>query len=195
MSRIGKQPVNLPAGVTVEVLAGNVVSVKGPLGTLSQKVDSDITVEVGSYTEKDSEKEIPAVLISRPTNQPRHRSMHGLYRALINNMVLGVSKGFEIKQELVGVGFKAEAKGQILELSLGYSHDIYVMLPKEVSVTAVTEKKGNPIVTLKSIDKQLVGQVAAKIRSLRKPEPYKGKGIRFVGEQIRRKAGKSAGAK
>ncbi|MFI3288794.1 MAG: 50S ribosomal protein L6 [Rikenellaceae bacterium] len=195
MSRIGKQPVNLPAGVTVEVLAGNVVSVKGPLGTLSQKVDSDITVEVGSYTEKDSEKQIPAVLISRPTNQPRHRSMHGLYRALINNMVLGVSKGFEIKQELVGVGFKAEAKGQILELSLGYSHDIYVMLPKEVSVTAETVKKGNPIVTLKSIDKQLVGQVAAKIRSLRKPEPYKGKGIRFVGEQIRRKAGKSAGAK
>ncbi|MFI3305793.1 MAG: 50S ribosomal protein L6 [Rikenellaceae bacterium] len=195
MSRIGKQPVNLPAGVTVEVLAGNVVSVKGPLGSLSQKVDSDITVEVGTYTEKDSEKEIPAVLLSRPTNQPRHRSMHGLYRALINNMVVGVSKGFELKQELVGVGFKAEMKGQVLELSLGYSHDIHVLLPKEVAATAVTEKKGNPIVTLKSIDKQLVGQVAAKIRSLRKPEPYKGKGIRFVGEQIRRKAGKSAGAK
>ncbi len=195
MSRIGKQPVNLPAGVTVEVLAGNVVSVKGPLGSLSQKVDSDITVEVGTYTEKDSEKEIPAVLISRPTNQPRHRSMHGLYRALINNMVVGVSKGFELKQELVGVGFKAEMKGQVLEMSLGYSHDIHVLLPQEVTATAVTEKKGNPIVTLKSIDKQLVGQVAAKIRSLRKPEPYKGKGIRFVGEQIRRKAGKSAGAK
>ncbi len=195
MSRIGKQPVNLPAGVTVEVLAGNVVSVKGPLGTLSQKVDSDITVEVGTYTEKDSEKEIPAVLVSRPTNQPRHRSMHGLYRALINNMVVGVSKGFEIKQELVGVGFKAESKGQILEMSLGYSHDIYLMLPAEVKAVAVTEKKGNPIITLTSIDKQLIGQVAAKIRSLRKPEPYKGKGIRFVGEQIRRKAGKSAGAK
>ncbi|MFI3303793.1 MAG: 50S ribosomal protein L6 [Rikenellaceae bacterium] len=195
MSRIGKQPVNLPAGVTVEVLPGNVVSVKGPLGTLSQKVDSDITVEVGTYTEKDSQKEIPAVLITRPTNQPRHRSMHGLYRALINNMVVGVSKGFELKQELVGVGFKAEVKGQVLEMSLGYSHDIHVLLPKEVTATAVTEKKGNPIVTLKSIDKQLVGQVAAKIRSLRKPEPYKGKGIRFVGEQIRRKAGKSAGAK
>ncbi|MFI3328497.1 MAG: 50S ribosomal protein L6 [Rikenellaceae bacterium] len=195
MSRIGKQPVNLPAGVTVDVAADNTVSVKGPLGTLSQKVDSDIKVEVGTYTEKDSEKEIPAVLLSRPTNQPRHRSMHGLYRALINNMVVGVSKGFEIKQELVGVGFKAEVKGQILELSLGYSHDIYFMLPAEVKATAVTEKKGNPIVTLSSIDKQLVGQVAAKVRSLRKPEPYKGKGIRFVGEQIRRKAGKSAGAK
>ncbi len=195
MSRIGKLPVNLPSGVTVEVLAGNVVSVKGPLGTLSQKVNSDITVEVGSYTEKDSEKEIPAVLVSRPTNQPRHRSLHGLYRALISNMVVGVSKGFEIKQELVGVGFKAEVKGNILELSLGYSHDIYVMLPEEVKAEAVTEKKGNPIVTLKSIDKQLVGQVAAKIRSLRKPEPYKGKGVRFLGEQIRRKAGKSAGAK
>ncbi|MFR9603537.1 MAG: 50S ribosomal protein L6 [Rikenellaceae bacterium] len=195
MSRIGKLPVILPAGVTVEVGAGNVVSVKGPLGTLSQKVDSDITVEVGTTTDKESQKDLPAVLLSRPTNQPRHRSMHGLYRALINNMVVGVSKGFEIKQELVGVGFKAEMKGQVLQLSLGYSHDIYLQLPKEIEATAVTEKKGNPIVTLKSIDKQLVGQVAAKIRSLRKPEPYKGKGIRFVGEQIRRKAGKSAGAK
>ncbi len=195
MSRIGKLPVNLPSGVTVEVLAGNVVSVKGPLGALTQKVDSDITVEVGSYTEKDSDKEIPAVLVSRPTNQPRHRSLHGLYRSLINNMVIGVSKGFEIKQELVGVGFKAETKGQLLELSLGYSHDIHILLPSEVKAVAVTEKKGNPILTLTSIDKQLVGQVAAKIRSLRKPEPYKGKGIKFVGEQIRRKAGKSAGAK
>ncbi|MFI3278358.1 MAG: 50S ribosomal protein L6 [Rikenellaceae bacterium] len=195
MSRIGKLPVNLPAGVTVEVLAGNVVSVKGPLGTLSQKVDSDITVEVGTTVDKDSQKDVPAVLVSRPTNQPRHRSMHGLYRSLINNMVVGVSKGYEIKQELVGVGFKAECSGNILQLSLGYSHDIHVQLPAEVTATAVTEKKGNPIVTLKSVDKQLVGQVAAKIRSLRKPEPYKGKGIRFVGEQIRRKAGKSAGAK
>ncbi|MFR9649003.1 MAG: 50S ribosomal protein L6 [Rikenellaceae bacterium] len=195
MSRIGKSPVALPSGVTVEVLAGNVVSVKGPLGTLSQKVDSDIKVEVGSYTEKDSAKEIPAVLLTRPTNQPRHRSLHGLYRALINNMVVGVSKGYEIKQELVGVGYKAEVKGKVLELSLGYSHDIHFLLPAEVEAIAVTEKKGNPILTLKSIDKQLVGQVAAKIRSLRKPEPYKGKGIKFVGEQIRRKAGKSAGAK
>ena len=189
MSRIGKLPVNLPAGVTVEVAADNTVSVKGPLGTLSQKVDSDIKVEVGTHKDVHTGNEAPAVLVSRPTNQ------HGLYRALINNMVVGVSKGYEIKQELVGVGFKAEVKGQILEMSLGYSHDTHFMLPKEVTATAVTEKKGNPIVTLKSMDKQLVGQVAAKIRSLRKPEPYKGKGIKFVGEQLRRKAGKSAGAK
>lgn len=185
MSRIGKLPVNLPAGVTVEVSADNVVSVKGPLGTLSQKVDSDIAVNV----------EGDVLTVTRPTNQPRHRSLHGLYRALIQNMVVGVSKGYEIKQELVGVGYKAEVKGQIIELSLGYSHDIHVMIPAEVQATAVTEKKGNPILTLKSIDKQLIGQVAAKIRSLRKPEPYKGKGIKFVGEQLRRKAGKSANAK
>ena len=186
MSRIGKLPVNLPAGVTVEVAADNTVSVKGPLGTLSQKVDSDIKVEVGTHTDVHTGKEVPAVLVTRPTNQPRHRSLHGLYRALINNMVVGVSKGYEIKQELVGVGFKAEVKGQVLEMSLGYSHDTHFLLPKEVT---------NPIVTFKSIDKQLIGQVAAKLRSLRKPEPYKGKGIKFVGEQIRRKAGKSAGAK
>ncbi|UKI39280.1 MAG: 50S ribosomal protein L6 [Alistipes putredinis] len=185
MSRIGKLPVNLPAGVTVTVSPENEVSVKGPLGTLTQKVDSDITVTV----------EGNVLTVSRPTNQPRHRSLHGLYRALINNMVIGVSKGYEIKQELVGVGFKAEVKGQILEMNLGYSHDIYLMLPPEVKATAVTEKKSSPIVTLTSTDKQLIGQVAAKIRSLRKPEPYKGKGIKFVGEQIRRKAGKSAGAK
>ena len=195
MSRIGKLPVNLPAGVTVEVAADNTVSVKGPLGTLCLKVDSDITVTVGSHKDPHTEKDIPAVFVTRPTNQPRHRSLHGLYRALINNMVIGVSKGYEIKQELVGVGYKAEVKGQVLEMSLGYSHDTYLMLPPEVTATAVTEKKGNPIVTLKSIDKQLIGQVAAKLRSLRKPEPYKGKGIKFVGEQIRRKAGKSAGAK
>ncbi len=195
MSRIGKLPVNLPAGVTVEVLPGNVVSVKGPLGTLSQKVDSDIKVEVGTHKSANSDVEVPAVIVTRPTNQPRHRSMHGLYRALIQNMVTGVSKGYEIKQELVGVGFKAEVKGQVLEMSLGYSHDTHFMLPAEVTATAVTEKKGSPIVTFKSMDKQLVGQVAAKLRSLRKPEPYKGKGIKFVGEQIRRKAGKSAGAK
>ena len=185
----------MPAGVTVEVAPDNTVSVKGPLGTLSQKVDSDIKVEVGTHKEKDSDKEIPAVFVTRPTNQPRHRSLHGLYRALINNMVVGVSKGYEIKQELVGVGFKAEVKGDVLEMSLGYSHDTYLKLPPEVTATAVTEKKGAPIVTLKSIDKQLIGQVAAKLRSLRKPEPYKGKGIKFVGEVIRRKAGKSANAK
>ena len=195
MSRIGKLPVNLPAGVTVTVSPDNVVSVKGPLGTLSQKVDSDIKVEVGTHTEKDSDKEIPAVIVTRPTNQPRHRSLHGLYRALIHNMVVGVSQGYEIKQELVGVGFKAEVKGNVLEMSLGYSHDTHLQLPAEVTATAVTEKKGNPIVTLKSIDKQLIGQVAAKIRSLRKPEPYKGKGIKYVGEVLGRKAGKSANAK
>lgn len=185
MSRIGKAPVNLPAGVTVTISPDNVVSVKGPLGELTQKVDSDITVKV----------EGNELTVSRPTDQGRHRSMHGLYRALINNMVVGVSQGYETKQELVGVGFKAEMQGQVLQLSLGYSHDIYLELPKEITATAVTEKKGNPIVTLKSTDKQLIGHVAAKIRSLRKPEPYKGKGIKFVGESLRRKAGKSANAK
>ncbi|MFI3331448.1 MAG: 50S ribosomal protein L6 [Rikenellaceae bacterium] len=185
MSRIGKLPVNLPAGVSVTISADNTVSVKGPLGELSQKVDSDLIVKV----------EGDVLTVERPTNQPRHRSMHGLYRSLINNMVVGVSKGYETKQELVGVGFKAEVVGDILQLSLGYSHDIYMSLPAEVKATAVTEKKGNPILTLSSIDKQLIGQVAAKVRSLRKPEPYKGKGIKFVGEQLRRKAGKSANAK
>ena len=185
MSRIGKAPVNLPAGVTVTVSPDNTVSVKGPLGELSQKVDKDITVKI----------EDGVLRVERPTNQPRHRSMHGLYRALINNMVIGVSKGYETKQELVGVGFKAEVEGNILKLSLGYSHDIWMMLPPEIKAEAVSEKKSNPIITLKSTDKQLIGQVAAKIRSLRKPEPYKGKGIKFVGEQLRRKAGKSANAK
>jgi large subunit ribosomal protein L6 len=183
MSRIGKLPVNLPAGVTATVSPDNVVSVKGPLGQLSQQVDRDITVTV----------EDGVLTVTRPTDQPRHRSMHGLYRALINNMVVGVSKGYEIKQELVGVGFKAEVQGNVLQMSLGYSHDTWIMLPAEVQATAVTDRKANPIITLKSIDKQLIGQVAAKIRSLRKPEPYKGKGIKFVGEQLRRKAGKSAG--
>ncbi|MEY1638613.1 50S ribosomal protein L6 [Tenuifilum osseticum] len=182
MSRIGKKPVNLPQGVSVSISADNVVSVKGPLGELKQKVDPDITVKV----------EGNEVVLSRPTDHKRHRSLHGLYRALINNMVIGVSKGFEVQQELVGVGYKAEVKGQILEMSLGFSHDIYFEMPKEIKVEAITEKKGNPKVILKSIDKQLLGQVAAKIRSLRKPEPYKGKGIRFVGEVVRKKAGKSA---
>lgn len=185
MSRIGKMPVNLPAGVTVTIADGNVVSVKGPLGELSQKVDPDIAVKV----------EGNELTVTRPTDQPRHRSMHGLYRALIANMVHGVSTGYETKQELIGVGFKAEVKGQIIEMNLGYSHDIHVMLPQEVKAEVFQEKKGAPILTLKSADKQLIGQVAAKIRSLRKPEPYKGKGIRFVGEQIRRKAGKSANSK
>jgi len=185
MSRIGNKPVNLPHGVTINVDSANVVSVKGPLGELKQKVDKDITVTV----------EGNSVIFTRPTEQPRHRSMHGLYRALVHNMVVGVSEGFKIEQELVGVGYKAEAKGQILELSLGYSHEIHLMVPHEVKVEAKTEKRGNPKVTISSYDKQLLGMVAAKIRSLRKPEPYKGKGVRFVGEVVRKKAGKSANVK
>lgn len=185
MSRIGKLPVNLPQGVTITVSTDNVVSVKGPLGELKQKVDPDITVAV----------EGNVVQVTRPTNQPRHRSLHGLYRALINNMVVGVSQGYTIQQELVGVGYKVEVKGDVLEFSLGYSHDIFLQLPPEIKAEAKAEKKGNPILTLKSIDKQLLGGIAAKIRSLRKPEPYKGKGIKFVGEQLRKKAGKSANAK
>ena len=186
MSRIGKLPVHLPKGVTVSVSSDNVVTVKGPLGQLTQQVDADIKVSV----------EGEEVIVTRPTNQPRHRSMHGLYRALINNMVVGVSQGFTIKQELVGVGYRVEANGQVLEFNLGYSHDIHFMLPDEVKVEAEPVKKGqNPVLVLKSHDKQLLGMVAAKVRSLRAPEPYKGKGIKFVGEQLRRKAGKSAGAK
>ena len=186
MSRIGKLPVNLPSAVTIKVENGNVVVVKGPLGELRQKVDVDIKVSV----------EGNVVTVSRPTDQPRHRSMHGLYRALIANMVKGVSEGFTIKQELVGVGYRVEVNGQILMFNLGYSHEIHFEIPKEVKAVAETVKKGtNPILTLTSHDKQLIGQVAAKIRSFRKPEPYKGKGIKFVGEQIRRKAGKSASAK
>ena len=182
MSRIGNLPVKIPQGVTVQVANDNTVAIKGSMGELTQKVDPDIKVEV-----KENE-----VLISRPTEQKRHKAMHGLYRALIANMVEGVSKGFKIEQEFVGVGYKAEAKGQILEMSLGYSHDIHFKIPKEIKVEARTERRSNPIVTLTSADKQLLGLVAAKIRSLRAPEPYKGKGIKFVGEQLRKKAGKSA---
>jgi len=182
MSRIGKLPIDLPQGVTVNVSKGNLVAVKGPLGELTQQVDPDITVKV----------EDNRIVLERPTEQKRHKSMHGLYRSLLNNMVEGVSKGFELKQELVGVGYRATSQGQLLELAVGYSHAIYFEIPPEVKVEAVTEKRANPIITLKSIDKQLLGQVAAKIRSFRKPEPYKGKGIKFVGEQLRRKAGKAA---
>jgi len=182
MSRIGKLPIILPAGVTVNVAKDNTVTVKGPKGELSQKLDPDITVEI-------VENELKVV---RPTEQKRHKALHGLYRSLINNMIEGVFKGFTIEQEFVGVGYKAEAKGQVLEMSLGYSHDIHLKVPSEVKVEAKTERRSNPIVTLTSVDKQLIGQVAAKIRSLRPPEPYKGKGIKFVGEQLRKKAGKSA---
>jgi len=182
MSRIGKLPISVPAGVAISVEKDNVVTVKGPKGTLHTQVDRDINVAIEDGT----------LTVTRPTEQKRHKAMHGLYRSLINNMVVGVSKGFEKKLELVGVGYKATLAGSTLELALGYSHNVFVALPAEVTATAVTEKGKNPIVTLNSIDNQLLGQVAAKIRSLRKVEPYKGKGVRFVGEIIRRKAGKTA---
>lgn len=182
MSRIGNLPVNLPKGVTVTVSDTNEVSVKGPLGQLTQMVDKELKVEVVENQ----------VLVSRPSESKNHKSLHGLYRALIGNMVEGVSKGYKKELELVGVGYRAEAKGQNLELSLGYSHDIILQLPGEVKVETKTERRSNPVITLTSIDKQLIGHVAAKIRSLRPPEPYKGKGIKFVGEQLRKKAGKSA---
>jgi large subunit ribosomal protein L6 len=183
MSRIGILPIDIPAGVTLEVDKDNLVTVKGPKGELTQQVDKAITVKV----------EENAISISRSTEDKDHKSKHGLYRSLINNMVIGVSVGYTIKQELVGVGYRAEVKnGNRLELSLGFSHDIYMQMPDEVKVETVTERRSNPVITLTSIDKQLIGQVAAKIRSLRPPEPYKGKGIKFVGEQLRRKAGKTA---
>ncbi|MGE5419111.1 MAG: 50S ribosomal protein L6 [Chloroflexota bacterium] len=182
MSRIGKLPVNLPKNVTVKISDNNVVSVKGPLGELTQTVDKDLKVEVVGNE----------LLLSRPSESKSHKSLHGLYRALIQNMVTGVSEGYKKELELVGVGYRAEAKGQNLEMSLGYSHEIIIQLPNEVKVETKTERRSNPIITLTCIDKQLIGHVAAKIRSLRPPEPYKGKGIKFVGEQLRRKAGKSA---
>ncbi|MCQ2176680.1 MAG: 50S ribosomal protein L6 [Bacteroidales bacterium] len=186
MSRIGKLPVNLPAGVSVELLDGNVLKVKGPQGVMSQKIDPDIKVTI----------EDNQIKFERPTDQPRHRSMHGLYRALANNMVVGVSEGFSITQEFVGVGYRVAVQGQLLTFSLGYSHEIQLLLPSEVKAEVPDVKKGeNPKLVLKSCDKQLVGQVAAKIRSFRKPEPYKGKGIKYAGEQLRRKAGKTAAAK
>jgi len=182
MSRIGKLPVTLPKGVTVTINNDNVITVKGPLGQLSQNINKEIKVEV----------ENNQIVITRPSEAKNHKSLHGLYRALIANMVTGVSEGFKKELELVGVGYRAEAKGQNLEMSLGYSHDIVFQLPAEVKVETKTERRSNPVITLTSIDKQLIGHIAAKIRSLRPPEPYKGKGIKFVGEQLRRKAGKSA---
>lgn len=183
MSRIGRSPIKLADKVTVSIDKENLVTVKGPKGTLTERIDKDIKVE-----EKDGHIEV-----SRPTDQIRHRALHGLSRALIANMVEGVTHGYKKELELIGVGFRAAATGQQLDLSLGYSHNIIIDLPKEISVEAKMEKGKAPLVILESIDKQLVGQVAAKIRSLRKPEPYKGKGVRFVGEVVRRKAGKSAG--
>jgi large subunit ribosomal protein L6 len=184
MSRIGKSPVNIPSGVNVK-LEGNAVIVKGSKGELSQEIESCITVAV----------EENVITLSRESESPAHRAKHGLYRALIANMVVGVSEGYKKELEVIGVGFRATATGQMLELALGYSHPIVFKLPKEIMVTADTQKGKAPIVTLQSIDKQLLGQVAAKIRSLRKPEPYKGKGVRYLGEEIRRKAGKAAGKK
>jgi large subunit ribosomal protein L6 len=183
MSRIGKQPVSITSGVTVTVSKDNLVTVKGPKGELTQQVDRDITIEV-----KESE-----VLVSRPTDQIRHRAMHGLYRSLISNQIKGVTEGYKKDMELVGVGFKAANTGNVLDLALGYSHNIIFEIPKELKVSTITEKGKNPIISLEGSDKQLIGQVCAKLRSLRKPEPYKGKGVKFAGEVLRRKAGKAAG--
>jgi large subunit ribosomal protein L6 len=181
MSRIGNAPVEVPAGVEVKIDKG-MVTVKGPKGELTQDVDTALTVELN-----DNE-----VVVKRHTEQKDHKAKHGLYRSLISNMIVGVSKGYKTQQELVGVGYRASNQGQKLELLLGFSHGIVFELPDEIKVTCESERGKNPIVTLESHDKQLIGHVAAKIRSLRKPEPYKGKGIKFVGEQLRRKAGKSA---
>jgi large subunit ribosomal protein L6 len=183
MSRIGKKPVSVPQGVTVTIGKDNVVTVKGPKGELKEAIDRDITVEV-----KDGE-----VTFNRPTDQGRHRALHGLYRSLVSNMVKGVTEGFSKKLELVGVGYKAANQGNILDLALGYSHNIIIEVPKELKVATAQEKGQNPTITLEGIDKQLLGAVAAKLRSLRKPEPYKGKGVKYSGEFIRRKAGKAAG--
>lgn len=182
MSRIGKKPITIPAGVTVSVKDA-VVTVKGPKGTLTQEVDRDIIVEVVA----------DEVIVKRPTEQIRHRAMHGLYRSLISNLVKGVTEGYKKELELVGVGFKAANTGNILDLALGYSHNIIFEIPKELTITTTTEKGQNPKIFLESADKQLIGQVAAKIRGLRKPEPYKGKGVRYSDEIVRRKAGKAAG--
>ena len=182
MSRIGKLPITIPQSVEIKVADNNVVTVKGKLGTLEQKIAPDITVEI-----KDGK-----VFVARPTDQKRHKAMHGLYRSLLANMVKGVSEGYKISQELVGVGYKAQAKGNQIEFSLGFSHSIILILPDEVKAETVTERGKNPMIILTSADKQLVGQVAAKIRSFRKPEPYKGKGVKFLGEDIKRKAGKAA---
>ena len=183
MSRIGKKAISIPEGVTITVGKDNVVSVKGKKGELKQAIDRDITVEV-----KDDQ-----INLTRPTDQIRHRAMHGLYRSLLSNLVKGVTEGYQRKLELIGVGFKAANTGNLLDLSLGFSHNIVFEIPKEITVATAQEKGQNPIITLDGIDKQLIGQVAAKLRGLRKPEPYKGKGVRYVGEVVRKKAGKAAG--
>ncbi|MBP9132956.1 MAG: 50S ribosomal protein L6 [Saprospiraceae bacterium] len=185
MSRIGKAPISVPSGVEFKIDKSNVVSVKGPKGSLVKKFDSDITISLEDGT----------LTVSRPTDSKRHRSVHGLSRALLNGMVEGVSSGFTKTMELIGVGFRASNTGQLLELALGFSHPIMFYIPDEVKVETKNEKGSPPTIILSSFDKQLIGQVAAKIRSFKKPEPYKGKGIRFAGEVLRRKAGKTAGKK
>lgn len=185
MSRIGKKPITIPAGVVVTFDKNNLVTAKGPLGTLTQNIDPDmgLTVEDGTLT------------VTRPTEQKRHKALHGLYRSLLSNLLTGVSEGYKKELELVGVGYKATNNGNIIDMSLGFSHNIYLVVPSELKVETKMEKGKNPIIILQGIDKQLIGVVAAKIKSLRKSEPYKGKGIKFVGEVIRRKAGKTAGKK
>jgi len=183
MSRIGNAPVELPAGVTVEVSKGNVVKVKGPKGELTEQVNPDLSVKI----------EDGVLTVERPSEQKRHKSMHGLYRSLIQNMVVGVTEGYRKELELVGVGYRAKNTGQLLELTLGYSHPIMFAVPAEVKLTTTSEKGQTPRVILEGIDKQLIGQIAAKVRAFRKPEPYKGKGVKFLGEEIRRKQGKTAG--
>ena len=183
MSRIGKKPVEIPQGVSITLGTGNIVTVKGPKGELKQTVDRDINIEVKDNT----------LQVGRPTDQIRHRAMHGLYRSLISNMVKGVTEGYSKKLELVGVGYKAANQGNILDLALGYSHNIIFEIPSELKVVTSQEKGQNPMITLECVDKQLLGQVCAKIKGLRKSEPYKGKGVKFAGEVLRRKAGKSAG--
>ena len=185
MSRIGKLPISIPAGVTVAVDENNTVKVKGPKGELSQDVDSIISIKIEDAT----------IFVTRPNDERDARAKHGLYRSLISNMIVGVSQGYRKELELVGVGYRAQNNGQILELALGYTHNIFLMLPAEVNIVTKSERNKNPMIFLDSCDKQLIGQICAKIRSFRKPEPYKGKGVRFVGEEVRRKAGKSAGKK
>lgn len=182
MSRIGRLPINIPEGVTVNVSDSNVVTVKGKLGEMTQNVDPCIKINIQDNV----------IRLEREADTKREKSLHGLYRALVHNMVVGVSEGFHTVQEVIGVGYKAQAQGQVLELALGYSHSIFFELPEQIKVETVTEKGKNPLIKMTCCDKELLGQVAAKIRSLRKPEPYKGKGIRFQGEVIRKKAGKAA---
>jgi len=183
MSRIGKKPVAVPSGVTATISGENVLTVKGPKGELKQAIDRDITVEIKDGT----------ISFGRPTDQIRHRALHGLYRSLTSNIIKGVTEGYTRKLELIGVGFKASHQGNLLDLALGFSHNIIFEIPKELKLATAQEKGQNPMITLEGIDKQLIGQVAAKIRGFRKPEPYKGKGVRYVGEVVRKKAGKAAG--